>query len=84
MSNYWIKKTSTIHYKVSTLPVAAHTETYMPKTNSARSCVIYSSTYIFFTVFFPDVGKNLDLGTKNANFDFGGGGGGILQLQIWT
>ena len=24
--------------------------------------------------FYPDVGKNLDLGTKNANFDFGGGG----------
>ena len=25
------KNTSTIHYEVSTLPVAAHTETYMPK-----------------------------------------------------
>ena len=30
--------------------------------------------------FYPDLGKNLDLGTKNANLDFGGGEGGFCNF----
>ena len=28
--------------------------------------------------------SDLDLGKKVGNLDLGGGGGGILQLRIWT
>ena len=63
------------------VPINTEIEDKKTKFNLNNKNILLHSSITF--PFYPDLGKNLDLGTKNANLDFGGEGG-ILQLRIWT
>ena len=54
------------------MPINTEIEDKKTKFNLNNKNILLHSSITF--PFYPDLGKNLDLGTKNANLDFGGGG----------
>ena len=66
------------------MPINTEIEDKKTEINFNRKNNLLHSSITF--PFYPDLGKNLYVWTKNGNLDFPGGEGrgGNLQLRIWT
>ena len=58
------------------MPINTEIEDKKTEINFNRKNNLLHSSITF--PFYPDLGKNLDVGTKNGNLDFPGGGGGVI------
>ena len=62
------------------MPINTEIEDKKTKFNLNNKNILLHSSITF--PFYPDLGKNLDLGTKNANLDFGGGYSATSDLDL--
>ena len=58
------------------MPINTEIEDKKTEINFNRKNNLLHSSITF--PFYPDLGKNLDVGTKNGNLDFPGGGGWVI------